>query len=80
MLPRFDTYLRCNTPGVRDNIKVFGGDPQRGKSCNVHPVYGTPNHIVLKVTAIGQSVGALDIGLHLTSFGGTQGVPFQQAM
>ncbi|PYH76381.1 carboxylesterase [Aspergillus uvarum CBS 121591] len=33
-----------------------------------------------RVTAIGQSVGASDIGLHLTSFNGSQDVPFQQAM
>ncbi|PYH97858.1 alpha/beta-hydrolase [Aspergillus ellipticus CBS 707.79] len=33
-----------------------------------------------RVTAIGQSVGASDIGLHLLSFNGTQGVPFQQAV
>ncbi|XXH00193.1 hypothetical protein Hte_006535 [Hypoxylon texense] len=38
---------------VRDNIEVFGGDPQKG---------------------------GLDIGLHLTSFGGKHGVPFQQAI
>ncbi|RAH75331.1 alpha/beta-hydrolase [Aspergillus aculeatinus CBS 121060] len=33
-----------------------------------------------RVTAIGQSVGASDIGLHLTSFNGSRNVPFQQAM
>ncbi|KAI0546956.1 lipase [Xylaria curta] len=33
-----------------------------------------------KVTAIGQSVGASDIALHLTSFEGKRGVPFQQAI
>ncbi|KAI0195562.1 lipase [Xylaria flabelliformis] len=33
-----------------------------------------------KVTAIGQSVGASDIALHLTSFEGERGVPFQQAI
>lgn len=32
------------------------------------------------VTAIGQSVGASDIGLQLTAFGGETDVPFQQAV
>ncbi|KAI1383622.1 alpha/beta-hydrolase [Hypoxylon trugodes] len=33
-----------------------------------------------RVTAIGQSVGASDIGLQLTAFGGKHDVPFQQAI
>ncbi|KAI2471288.1 alpha/beta-hydrolase [Annulohypoxylon bovei var. microspora] len=33
-----------------------------------------------RVTAIGQSVGASDIGLQLTAFGGKQDAPFQQAI
>ncbi|KAE8140953.1 alpha/beta-hydrolase [Aspergillus pseudotamarii] len=33
-----------------------------------------------RVTVVGQSVGASDIGLHLTSFEGNKGVPFQQAI
>ncbi|PVI04050.1 lipase [Periconia macrospinosa] len=33
-----------------------------------------------KVTVMGQSVGGSDISLHLTSFGGKRGVPFQQAI
>ena len=32
------------------------------------------------IAAVGQSVGASSIGLHLVSFSGTQGVPFQKAM
>ncbi|KAL4779979.1 Alpha/Beta hydrolase protein [Aspergillus varians] len=37
---------------------------------------GDPN----KVTVVGQSVGASDIGLQLTAFDGTHDLPFQQAM
>ncbi|POS71369.1 hypothetical protein DHEL01_v210237 [Diaporthe helianthi] len=33
-----------------------------------------------RVTAIGQSVGASDIGLQMTAFGGAEGVPFQKAV
>ncbi|KAI0481918.1 lipase [Xylariaceae sp. FL0804] len=34
----------------------------------------------MKVTAIGQSVGANDVSFQLLAFGGTRGAPFQQAM
>lgn len=37
-------------------------------------------NISVTVTAIGQSVGASDISLQLTAFGGENGVPFQRAM
>lgn len=34
----------------------------------------------MRLTAIGQSVGASDIGLQMTAFGGAEGVPFQKAV
>lgn len=32
------------------------------------------------VLAVGQSIGASSIGLHIVSYNGKQGVPFQKAM
>ncbi|KAJ7601598.1 lipase [Mycena polygramma] len=43
---------------------------------NIESFGGDPR----RVTAIGQSVGASDISLQMTAFGGEQGVPFQQAI
>ena len=43
---------------------------------NIEAFGGDPN----KVSAIGHSVGGSSIGLHLTSYGGKRGVPFQKAM
>lgn len=43
---------------------------------NIEFFGGDPGNVV----AVGQSVGAMAIGLHLVSYSGTQGVPFQKAM
>lgn len=48
-----------------------------------YPLFGSNTDILtdcLVVTVIGQSVGASDIGLQLTAFGGHQNVPFQKAV
>lgn len=48
-----------------------------------YPLLGPSTDILteyLAVTVIGQSVGASDIGLQLTAFGGDQNVPFQKAV
>ena len=33
-----------------------------------------------KVTVVGQSVGAAHVALHMTSYAGRKGVPFQRAV
>lgn len=43
---------------------------------NIEAFGGDPGNVV----AIGQSVGASSIALHLLSYPGTRGVPFQKAM
>ena len=43
---------------------------------NIEVFGGNPGNVV----AVGQSVGGMAIGLHLVSYSGTQGVPFQKAM
>lgn len=48
-----------------------------------YPLFGSNTDILtecLVVTVIGQSVGASDIGLQLTAFGGHQNIPFQKAV
>lgn len=57
--------------GLRDQRAAF--DWVRN---NIEAFGGDPENIV----AIGQSVGAMAIGLHLVSYGGNQGVPFHKAM
>lgn len=71
--------LIADWPGVRDNIETFGGDPSRGTATKLYLQQARTANVAI-VTAIGQSVGASDIGLHLTSFNGTKGVPFRRAM
>jgi len=67
--------------GVRDNIEVFGGDANKGmfEYHFLDPGTDMLTGSVL-VTVIGQSVGASDIGLQLTAFGGDENCPFQQAV
>lgn len=43
---------------------------------NIEAFGGDPNNVV----AVGQSVGAMAIGLHLVSYSGKRGVPFQKAV
>ncbi|KAL9112657.1 MAG: hypothetical protein Q9187_007740 [Circinaria calcarea] len=57
--------------GLRDQRAAF--DWVRD---NIEAFGGDPEN----VTAIGQSVGASSIGLHLVSYKGRRGVPFQKAM
>lgn len=47
-----------------------------GVKNNIAAFGGDPDNI----TAMGQSVGASSIGLHLTSYRGQRGVPFHKAM
>ncbi|KAI1504895.1 lipase [Biscogniauxia marginata] len=62
---------KLTNAGLRDQRAAF-----EWVRDNIENFGGDPQ----RVTAIGQSVGASDIGLQLTSFGGERGVPFQQAI
>lgn len=42
----------------------------------IAPFGGDPGNVV----AVGQSVGASSIGLHIVSYDGKQGIPFQKAV
>ena len=57
--------------GLRDQLSAF-----EWVRDHISAFGGDPE----QVTAIGQSVGGAHIGLHLTSYRGTRGVPFQKAM
>lgn len=54
----------------------FGLSILLGIHDNIEAFGGDPENVV----AVGQSVGAMAIGLHLVSYAGTEGVPFQKAM
>ena len=43
---------------------------------NIEAFGGNPDDVI----AIGQSAGAISVGLHMTSYLGKQGVPFQKAV
>lgn len=66
--------------GIRDHVGAFGGDPDRGTTLSFAILGVRALTRFLLVTAVGQSVGAADIGLQLMAFGGEKTVPFQQAM
>ena len=57
--------------GLRDQRTAFNWVRD-----NIETFGGDPGNVV----AVGQSVGAMSIGLHLLSYSGTQGVPFQKAV
>lgn len=57
--------------GLRDQRTAFNWVRD-----NIEAFGGDPGNVV----AVGQSVGAMSVGLHLLSYSGTQGVPFQKAV
>ena len=57
--------------GLRDQRTAFNWVRD-----NIEAFGGDPGNVV----AVGQSVGAMAIGLHLLSYSGTRGVPFQKAV
>lgn len=67
--------------GVKQNIAVFGGDPKSSRfRSSVVSSWAKRLTDANPVTAIGHSVGALDIGLHLLSAGDKPTLPFHKAM
>lgn len=57
--------------GVTRNLTTTSGVRD-----NIEAFGGDSNNVV----AVGQSVGAMAIGLHLVSYSGKRGVPFQKAV
>ena len=56
--------------------QFFYVNENQGVRDNIEAFGGDPGNVV----AVGQSVGAMAIGLHLVSYSGTRGVPFQKAV
>ena len=68
--------FECEYISSLDIMAVLIPTGYPGVRDNIAPFGGDSGNIV----AVGQSVGASSIGLHIVSYDGTQGVPFHKAM